>query len=345
MKLNPVHKLALFFVEDKAEEGVLNQKFWSTNYGYSKNTLINDLKKLSLIKFGFDIDTSLNNLKVNELKEILKDNNLKQSGNKPALIERIAENASTIKFNSFPSVIILTDKGKEVKDSSNHILFFHKNFHDFDIFTADQLSKKNPSLSSHDVILKYINTEMQKDLNDKRYSSASILSYNLANYLGENNEVDQELKAITLGMAFAVLQELYYIDSSYYSAREEKYDSNIVSDHFGLRTKFRSLSSKHLLTDDAVKSYIYNLLEPVIDENSYLKVVSEIVHLAINNEDLKIDQTVKNYRQNIKKRSTPKIETMKNDLVKETNKNSGCGCLFLVTLPIIPILYLITEVI
>src|SRR5699024_9640108 len=104
---------ALFFVEGKSEKDALNQKFWSTKYGYSKDGLLKDLKKLKLIEFGFDINSSLDNLKVNDLKDILRKNNLKLSGNKKDLIDRIIEHSSLIAYKTLPSVILLTSKAKE----------------------------------------------------------------------------------------------------------------------------------------------------------------------------------------------------------------------------------------
>lgn len=344
MKINPVHKLALFYVEGKSEDEALNHTHWSKTYGYEKDTLIKDLQKLKLIEFGFDIETSLGKLKANDLKEILRKNDLKLSGKKQDLVDRIKEHSSTIDFNSFPSVIVLTNKGLEIKEESTHIHYFHNNFYDLDIFTAEQVSNKNPKLSSKEVIVKYINDQIQKDLDNKRYHSASILSYNLADYFDEIGMVEEELKSITLGMAFMILQELYYISAINLNTQDQ-YDSSIVGHSFGKVTKYRSLSSKYHVTDEGLQTYIYELLNSIIDDSEIVELITEIILLAIQNEDKKINTLVQQYSRKSKSKPNSKKKELANTISKEADKNAGCGCLLFLSLPVIPLLYFMIEII
>lgn len=102
-------------------------KYFSYCYG------INPIKSTEkLIKAGYLAESSpyeaLPSLKVSELKEILRNNNLKLSGNKSDLVKRITENVSEDIVKGFitKKPLKITKMGKELMKKYHYIVDAHK---------------------------------------------------------------------------------------------------------------------------------------------------------------------------------------------------------------------------
>lgn len=116
---------------DWAENKTINRKppqYFHYNYGINAEISIEKLLENNFLRHSTPYE-SLNSLKVNELKTILKDNSLKVSGKKSELINRIKENISEKSVKEYikePSLII-TDRGKRVFEEYYYIVPAHKN--------------------------------------------------------------------------------------------------------------------------------------------------------------------------------------------------------------------------
>ncbi len=123
----PGEVVLLDWVENKA----INRKspqYFHYKYGINTELSIEKLLKNNFLRHSTPYE-SLNSLKVNELKIILKNNSLKVSGKKSELINRIKENISEqsiIEYIKEPSLII-TDRGKRVFEEYYYIVPAHKN--------------------------------------------------------------------------------------------------------------------------------------------------------------------------------------------------------------------------
>lgn len=82
---------------------------------FNLNSKINHFKKLGYIEISKDVKVSLNLLKIPELKEILKENDLKVGGKKEELIERILGNVDYYELEEKYSIehVKLTEKGEK----------------------------------------------------------------------------------------------------------------------------------------------------------------------------------------------------------------------------------------
>lgn len=86
-------------------------------------------------------DIQLNTFKVTELKDILRQNNLKVSGKKAELIIRLIDNLDSEKINELLAenepVYVLSDKSKELIDSNSGLIWLSKNSLRYDISIND----------------------------------------------------------------------------------------------------------------------------------------------------------------------------------------------------------------
>ena len=91
--------------------------YWTYEYNINYSYLISKFFNMDYLKISNYIE-DLTKLTVSELKEILKSNNIKSTGKKAELIERIEKEISCKDlsnfFNSSNKYYALTDKGKEL---------------------------------------------------------------------------------------------------------------------------------------------------------------------------------------------------------------------------------------
>jgi len=102
--------------------------YFKYQYGANPSSL---LEKALANNYLIKSDSILNNIekiKTSKLKEVLKKHNLKVSGKKQELIERLITNVSEEELKTaFPdSYYILNDKGKSIVQENEHIIYYHK---------------------------------------------------------------------------------------------------------------------------------------------------------------------------------------------------------------------------
>lgn len=342
--IGAVHKLALFYI-DKMEVGEeFKQRFWKDIYGYSQNEIIPELIKHDLITEGFDLNSSLNSMKISEIKEILRHNGLKVSGNKGELIERIQGNADLIDLSNLPKFYVLTEKGKDIKSHSRYIQYFHKNVHDIDIFRVNNFYKKYPSLTSDEVIENILMDKVNDNLKKKEYFSASYYSDRLAYFYSEKDYFEKGISQILFSMIYSVLQEYRYEELNGNLRGIDKKHSGIIGYNKDLQIKFKSYLGKHNINRPDAHRMISDVVYSINYDFANADDVSEIILYALEGKDDEINKVF--YSRIIEKErsSTNHTNTIKN--TGDNMKNSGClnsGCLTFITLPTITIIYSLTQ--
>lgn len=342
--IGAVHKLALFYIEKMEVGEEFKQKFWKDIYGYNENEIILELMKRDLITEGFDLNSSLNNMKIPEIKEILRHNDLKVSGNKGELIERIQKNADLIDLSNLPKFYILTEKGKDVKSHSGYIQYFHKNIHDIDIFKVDNFYKKYPSLTSDELIEKVLIDKEKDNLKKKEYFSASYYSDQLAYFYSEKNCYEKGISQILFSMICCVLQEYRYEELIGNLRGTDKKHSGIIGYNKNFQIKFKSYLDKNNIN----RREAHRMFSDVVDSINYdfanADDVSEIVLYALEGKD---DEVNKFFYSRIIEKERP--STNHTNAIKNTGDNmkkSEClnsGCLTFITLPTLTIIYALTQ--
>lgn len=128
MKVRPIDILALHLNAGRIEG--TEQIYCSSILSNRSNILksIDILVKADLLKLESSIEISLPKLTKPDLESILKKANLKKSGNKPVLIERIIENIDYINSQNInidlPTVYTPTTKGLELIEKTGYIKHF-----------------------------------------------------------------------------------------------------------------------------------------------------------------------------------------------------------------------------
>ena len=158
--LFPHEILVLSYAESYTTEDHEFSGFWQYKYGINDVQAI--LRKLNLkgyLVIG-NIEDVLENLKMPTLKQLLQERNLKVSGKKAELIERILENVSLqeleSRFKERPYK--LTDTGKTTLDKFEWIPYIHRHYIDgLDIWNLTCMVQTPPYTKYRDKIWRYLN--------------------------------------------------------------------------------------------------------------------------------------------------------------------------------------------
>lgn len=130
MNLNANDLLMLHFNANR----VVGNETINHNYVIENNidvtATLNKLVNEGALNIENKPETSLPKLTLPKLKEILKNNNLKVSGNKQELINRIIENYNVIDSDDLdlPLMYVPTEKGVKIINETQYIFHFHKSF-------------------------------------------------------------------------------------------------------------------------------------------------------------------------------------------------------------------------
>lgn len=160
--LKGIDILVLHYLNYNTTASNLEQVFWKHRYFIEPKECLPLLSELNLFEYKKDPYLSLNKLTLPNLKNILKENNLKLTGKKQILIERIINECS---FESYSSVVtenlVVTDKGKNLLRQTQFILDVHNHLPEYsnpNILFTYYLNNKH--LSSLELICNYIENEM-----------------------------------------------------------------------------------------------------------------------------------------------------------------------------------------
>lgn len=198
------------------------------DYGFKNNYIKNYVLQEGYINNEAQKDEEveyLNSLKVNELKEILKNNHLTVTGNKSDLIERIVEYVPSNMI--LTSEYHITDKGLNFIAEHEDIKFYNltlKNYYYYEF--REFLDEHDGSLS--EVATLFLNEHLVKSV-EKRDNKAYTDSLNALAYLNEKEKnyekgLYYELKKFILGLNPIFSDEQLY---NYYQPISESNVENI----------------------------------------------------------------------------------------------------------------------
>lgn len=359
--LNALEVLFMHFVHERKETEVTNSSQWLHRYSTNPNTLINSLTKNNVIRKTKDLDVLLPDLKVPELKDILRNNNLKISGNKPNLIERIIQNSDKIDIDlsQYSSVYVVTDEYEDLLAETKFIQYFDR-MGIIDIFDAYDYYLKYPNKSSENIVIDILNKKLNsvtdthdqihiyKILSDKYYELNDEYSaqYHLHNseMLRILEQIERHRENISYGIYLSVEDNpyLFFVNNN-----------TILQYKTLLRTRQLTLndlkeelisSSKHLNYTSKDKELAADYLVAVVNDDFD---ASKILINKIN-KDNKSRKSAPRQRTN----PTVKIELkqssqnhLPNTTKKKTakKKTSGSGCIIFLALPGIPMVAYILQ--
>lgn len=118
--------LILHYIIKNSRASELNQSFWKDRYYNDNEKSIQRLLGGQYIEYKEDYFISLNKLKIDELKNILRSEDLKLKGNKSELIERIIKTSSLNTYQKFiKKELVITPKGLELVNNTDFVLLLH----------------------------------------------------------------------------------------------------------------------------------------------------------------------------------------------------------------------------
>lgn len=185
--------LILHYIAKRSKASELNQTFWKNDYFNDNEKSLNKLLDNGYIEIRYDERISLNKLKVEELKEILDRGELKVTGKKNDLIERIIEECDKKYYQRYLELErYITDKGESLLARTKFVLVAHSNniAYPVDIYNF-YLSNQN--LDELDLICDFIECKVKFDKETKEISDNSYLYHQLSQVCNIYNNQEKQL--------------------------------------------------------------------------------------------------------------------------------------------------------
>lgn len=163
-----------------------------TSYGINPMISFQKIKNMNLIKISSSFE-GLFALKNKDLQSILRNHNLKVSGNKVELIERITNNIDKSQLNyKIPQVYVLTDLGKTIIKKYNIFIWAHKHasYGENIISPIDFIDSWELNDTPENIAFHIVNNKLNNAINYKSedYYSFSIMEDLLQKYATDNND-------------------------------------------------------------------------------------------------------------------------------------------------------------
>lgn len=185
--------LILHYIAKRSKASELNQTFWKNDYFNDNEKSLNKLFNNGYLEMRYDERISLNKLKVEELKEILVKGELKATGRKNDLIERIIEECDKKYYQKYLELErYITDKGESLLARTKFVLVTHSNniAYPVDIYN---FYLGNQNLDELDLICDFIECKVKFDKETKEISENSYLYHQLSQVCNIYNNQKKQL--------------------------------------------------------------------------------------------------------------------------------------------------------
>lgn len=144
------------------------QSFWESKYGIlNMNEILNSLIERKFLSVG-NSSSTLEFENISTLKEILRKNDLKTTGNKKVLVERIQNNLNIIDLNNVLETkrYILNADSKDSLKNNEYVSFVHKHGVFLqNIFSFNKIMNKKPLLNYREKVQDYLWKSSKKFFN------------------------------------------------------------------------------------------------------------------------------------------------------------------------------------
>lgn len=144
---------------DGLHEDFFRPVYWMYDYNINYDQEINKLIILKYLKLEININKNLSNLKVNELKSLLKENAQETNGKKQTLIQRIIENIDKSyleeKFNE--KIYTVTNTGKKLIQENYLYIINRKKKYEFTDEEIQEAYKLKGNFSDSDRVWSILN--------------------------------------------------------------------------------------------------------------------------------------------------------------------------------------------
>lgn len=143
--------------------------YWEYQYNSNPHHLVEGLLSKELLEVDDSLKSRLNNVLVKELKLVLKEKELKVSGNKKELIERLIAGVSEVELvNTFVNQKYrMTDIGKKLVEQHDYIKFFHSYPNlGISIYRAYAIKRECPEMDKFEIAHVHLESLSSKYISD-----------------------------------------------------------------------------------------------------------------------------------------------------------------------------------
>lgn len=272
-------------------------KYFAMVYNINANTAITKLKTKSFIRTATPSE-SLISLKVTDLKNILKLNNLKISGNKSELIKRIIDNISESEYAHLLSPSWnLTKKGQRILDKYDLIIWAHKNgSKDFTVTPLTVLPYLNSGKSNEEIAIFVSEKNFRENLIELNYGAAcNNLLYQSDIHKSQNN-LHQSLHCLLASLVLEltglgnscreyIYIHRYNINTSYIKASIIDLQKNLELTNKELEIEMLKIYDFYI--DKVSKIRLYK------DKKEFISLYNILMHGTLEQYENKINQLIK----------------------------------------------------
>lgn len=201
--LYPHEVLVLSYASRYGEGDKPSQCFWWDRYGVSNvQAVLQSLFQRGYIVFG-GLSDAICSASMQEIQETLKSHDLKVSGSKEVLAQRLIDNVASEELSQlFPRRMYrLTKKGCHVLAKYEHIPYIHAHplIIEMDIYSLDELMHTLPYLPFREKILEFLNRQGLQYIEAGKFGSFRGILRNMFDLTREKGDY---------GIAFSIICEL-----------------------------------------------------------------------------------------------------------------------------------------
>lgn len=223
--LSPYEVLFLWYIEGCTAKEPGIAIYWTYEYNFSDfSEAIDKLLQAGYLRVS-DYKFNMQKCTTTELKEVLKQHDLKVSGKKTDLIERLEANvnADVLKDTFSRGYLQLTEAGKLLTESYSHVILWHqyKNLmiNDMNPASVHNFYLSHKHLSAHDVLIEYNKQYAEKWTADPSHLPPGVCYY----AIGRMYELKQDFENALYWYfirCYIDLSGVMYRDSNYSDIRE-----------------------------------------------------------------------------------------------------------------------------
>ena len=224
-KLKPNEILFLFYCEKYSSNENVFPNFWEFRYGLNPEKTVKKLLKLNFIRIS-TAKESLENIKTNDLKEILRKKELKVSGKKSELIKRVSDSVTEEELSIiFPDRFYrLTELGNSEKTENEYVYIFEKPRYGFTLWEVNKLIGTKDPKRYMDYIWGDLNERYLKIIKSADFKLNPQLVCLVRRYMAEFLIDEKKYENAFLSLTECVFYDINYeaVSNYIYDKKQEK---------------------------------------------------------------------------------------------------------------------------
>ncbi len=276
IELNPGEILFLKYIDGWKASNKSFPKYWTYDHDLIFQSVLYKFFKYGYVCFG-DNSFKLANMTVNELKDILRHFNLKISGRKKELIDRLLESVTDKELGTFlkEDYFKITDKADRLIDENEHLFYFDDNkAFSFDIYEIDKIYRNSNFKNYYSLALSLLSNRIKESELDFRYGFIRNDFLNVASVYSHVKDYQKEL--IYMLMCLSVDMFSGALDYYAYDLRVKEIER--LSKEKGLGQEITKLTSQNKLNKseyDSRYSFAPMVVSRIFELQKMLKISND----------------------------------------------------------------------